>query len=357
MMKKWILLTMVWMVMTGKNSFGQAEHVFIITTDGLRWQELFGGMDTVLANDRKYHQGDSAHLYKKFWHADRAKRRALLMPFFWGELQQKGQLYGNRWENSKVDLANPHWISYPGYSELMTGYADPAISSNEHPANPHVNILEFLQQQPLYKNKVVAFAAWNAFDRILNEGRCGFPVFNNRDTVPGKPTPVQSVLNKMLLEAYSPWKHEALDVFTHYAAMEYIQQHQPKVAFISYGETDEWAHAGRYRDYLQATHQFDAWVGEIWTYLQSHPQYKNKTALFITTDHGRGVGSQWTSHGAKVPGASETWFAVLGKNVSPKGAMKDTPPYFTQQFAQTIADLLGITFKADHPIGKKIRLN
>ena len=39
-----------------------------------------------------------------------------------------------------VNTANPHWFSYPGYSEIMTGYPDPAINSNSYEPNPHVSL-------------------------------------------------------------------------------------------------------------------------------------------------------------------------------------------------------------------------
>ncbi len=98
------------------------------------------------------------------------------MPFFWTTIAGKGQLYGNRTYGNKVDNANPYWFSYPGYSEIMTGYADTAINANDYPPNPHITVLEFLNQQTKLKGRVAAFGAWNAFDRILNEQRSGIPV-------------------------------------------------------------------------------------------------------------------------------------------------------------------------------------
>jgi arylsulfatase A-like enzyme len=53
--------------------------------------------------------------------------------------------------------------------------------------------------------------------------------------------------------------------------------------YISYGETDEWAYRF-YRSYLDAAHQVDAWIKEIWDFVQNDPQYKDKTALVFTTD-------------------------------------------------------------------------
>jgi hypothetical protein len=88
------------------------------------------------------------------------------MPFLWGEVLKKGQIHGNRDKGSMVNVSNPYWFSYPGYSELTTGQVDTAVNSNEYKPNPNTNFFEYLNTLPSYKNKVVAFGAWGAFDRI-----------------------------------------------------------------------------------------------------------------------------------------------------------------------------------------------
>ncbi|HQZ50941.1 MAG TPA: hypothetical protein PLF17_10480, partial [Chitinophagaceae bacterium] len=164
----------------------QTENIIIITTDGFRWQEVFKGMDSAIANNSKFNQGDSEYIYKTYWSNDEVERRKKLMPFLWSTVVTKGQIFGNRTVGSKVNNANPYWFSYPGYSEIFTGYADTAINSNGYPPNPNVTVLEFLNKQPKLKGKVAAFGAWNAFDRILNEERSGVPVFSAFDLMGGK---------------------------------------------------------------------------------------------------------------------------------------------------------------------------
>ena len=302
MKKHLILLSILVTFFAGKAQ--QTENLIIITTDGLRWQEVFGGIDSALANNKKFNEGDSAYLFKKYWNDNEAERRKKLLPFFWSAIAQKGQLYGNRAFANKVNNANPYWFSYPGYSEIMTGYADTAINSNSYPPNPHVTVLEFLNNQPKLKGKVAAFGAWEAFDRILNEKRSGIPVVSAFDKGGGNnPTAKQKLINEMLANSYKPWHaSECLDVFTHYAAMEELKTNKPRVIYIAYGETDEWAHAGKYRSYLDAASQVDAWIKQIWDFVQNDAQYRNKTTLFITTDHGRGdkIKSEWTSHGQNI---------------------------------------------------------
>lgn len=333
------------------------ENIIVITSDGLRWQEVFGGMDHELAKNKKYNQGDSALIYRKYWSSDGDVRRSMLMPFLWKTIQERGQIYGNRWLGNKVNNANPFWFSYPGYNEIMTGYPDTAINTNDYPPNPHVTVLEFLNRQPEFRGKVAAFGAWEAFDRILNESRAGFQVVSAYDTVAGKLNEKQQLVNSMLLNSMRPFNNsECLDIYTHYAAMEYMKVNKPRVLYIAYGETDEWAHHQEYKFYLDAARQVDKWIGEIWNYVQSTPQYRDKTAILITTDHGRGDKNkdQWHSHGQGVPDASEIWFAVLAPGLPAKGEVKTDMQLYQKQFAQTIAKLLGKTYTAQHPIADAV---
>jgi hypothetical protein len=339
----------------------KTENIIIITTDGFRWQELFNGMDSAIANDHHFNQGDSTGIFKKFWNDDAIVRRKRLMPFLWSVIEKNGQIYGNRTLDNKVNVANRYWFSYPGYNEIFTGYPDTLVNSNDYKPNPNTTLLEFLNSRPKFKNKVAAFGAWGAFSRILNRDRSGFPVINAFDTLLTKNATTKEIwLNKMLQDSYKPFgEGECLDVFTHYGALEYLQTKKPKVLYISYGETDEWAHEGRYKDYLNAAQQVDKWIGEIWNYIQGDPAYKNKTTLFITTDHGRGdlIKKQWTSHGESITGANEIWFAVMGPGIKAKGEVKNNGQVFQEQFAQTMAGILDTHFKCEHPVGDKIELN
>lgn len=335
-----------------------SQNIIIITTDGLRWQEVFKGMDSAIANDNRYNEGDSSYIFKKYWSPDAGERRKKLLPFLWSTVAQKGQLYGNRNEGCKVDNANPYWFSYPGYSELFTGFADTGINSNSYPPNPHVTVLEFLNKQPGLKGKVAAFGAWDAFDRILNEERSGIPVISAFDATGGNdPTTNEKMINRILRDSYKPWhEHECLDVFTHHAAYEWLQARKPRVLYIAYGETDEWAHAGKYRSYLDAANQVDQWIKEIWERIQKEPQYKNKTSLFIAVDHGRGdiKKEEWTSHNNTIPDSHEMWFAVMGPRTPAGGEIRKEMQVYQEQFAQTMARLMGYTYKAIHPVVSEV---
>ncbi len=73
----------------------KTEKIFLITLDGLRWQELFTGADSLLIHDSAY-VSDPGALRENFWDDNPLERREKLLPFFWKVIAVEGQLYGNR---------------------------------------------------------------------------------------------------------------------------------------------------------------------------------------------------------------------------------------------------------------------
>src|SRR5207302_3966318 len=71
------------------------ENIIIITTDGFRWQDVFTGMDSAIAVNKKFNEGDSSFIFDQYWDPDVKKRRARLLPFLWSTFAANGQLYGN----------------------------------------------------------------------------------------------------------------------------------------------------------------------------------------------------------------------------------------------------------------------
>ena len=263
----------------------QTENIFIITTDGLRWQEIFTGADSLLINNTSYNR-DTVLTKLQYWDTDVNERRKKLMPFFWNVLTKKGQIMGNRMYDNKVDVSNLYKFSYPGYNEILTGYSDPLIFSNKEITNDNTNILEYLNENETYKGKVVAFSSWRLFPFILGQQRNNLPVNSGYKTVADTANSetlnmIQEVQDKIVVEKNST----RYDALTFLSAKEYIKQHQPKVVFISLGETDESAHGRHYDNYLQQAAQVDKMIADMWYYIQTNPFYKNKTTLHIRYCH------------------------------------------------------------------------
>jgi hypothetical protein len=327
----------------------KTKNVVIITLDGLRWQELYRGADSALINS-KYTDNKPA-VQKQFWSASATSRRKLLFPFIWSTVVQNGQLYGNRDQGSRDEVANPYYLSYPGYNELFTGFPDPRVKSNNAINNPNENLLDYINQQDGFENKVAVFASWERFTQILNAKPSG-PLVNAGYMdmkLPGT-TDRMKYLNELQHQApHYLGDSTRIDFLTFEFAKEYLKQYQPRVLYLAFDETDEMAHAGYYKFYLDRAHEEDAYIKELWDYLQNNPNYKDKTTLIITCDHGRGDGNlaNWRDHGFLIaPHSEQTWFAVLGPDTPSLGEMKSGAITYHKQMAQTIAKLLGLDFKA-----------
>lgn len=335
----------------------KTENVVLITMDGWRWQELFAGADSLLIRDKRYVK-DTTALISEFWAPDPVSRREKLMPFFWKWIGEHGQVYGNRRHGSRVNTTNAMWFSYPGYSEILCGFADDGrVDSNKKIPNPNVTVLEHLQQQPAFRGRVAAFGSWDVFPSIINEGRSGIPVNAGWQPVTDKKlTSRQLLLNELQQTLPKEWESVRYDALTYQLAKEHISLHRPRVLFLSLGETDDFAHDGQFDHYLRSGHATDKILEDLWGFLQTLPQYKGKTSFILTTDHGRGDRNkeQWKDHGSKVPEGGEIWLAVAGPDTPVRGEVKEQGQLFQNQVAATLAALLGVQYEVPGKTGKVV---
>ncbi len=334
----------------------KTENLILITLDGLRWQELFYGADSLLISHEEYVRNPD-QLADDFWDEDYRVRRSKLLPFFWDVIEPEGRIYGNRNFENKINLTNEYRFSYPGYSELLAGYADPEVNSNAREWNQNLTVLEFVNNQPGFEGKVAAFASWDVFPYIINSDRSGIPVNAGFEPVEGPGlTEREVLLNEMISQIPRPWQTVRHNAFTFHYAMEFLQKHQPRLLYLAFDETDEFAHSGDYENYLYSARQVDAFISELWDFIQSDPIYQGKTTFLIATDHGRGTVpvDQWRHHGANIDGAEEVWLAVLGPDTPVGGEMKVSQQFYQDQIAATIAAFLGLDFTSEAVTGDVI---
>ena len=331
----------------------KTENLIIVTLDGMRWQEVFSGADTTILKIKKFTK-DSSGTSNSFAANGAELRRQKLFPFLWNTVAKQGQLYGNRWINNKVDNANKYKFSYPGYNEIFTGYADTLVNSNDKIWNKNINVLEFINQQKQYENKVAVFSTWDVFPYIFNSKRNGLYVNADVDTLKFKNTSLE-LINDMQFLTTKPIDVRP-DVFTYFAAREYMKVYKPKVLYIAFDETDDFAHAGEYDQYLKSAHAEDAMIADLWNYIQSTKEYKNKTTLIITCDHGRGdiKKENWQHHGEKVEDAGQIWIAAIGPDTKPLGEIKTAGLLYQKQLAATFATILGFNFKSNNAVAAPI---
>ena len=71
----------------------RTKHLFIVTIDGFRWQEVFTGADAQLVSNIEYVR-DTALTREMYWDSSAEVRRKKLLPFF-----------GERWRNAAGFMA------------------------------------------------------------------------------------------------------------------------------------------------------------------------------------------------------------------------------------------------------------
>ncbi|MFO1031575.1 MAG: alkaline phosphatase family protein [Planctomycetota bacterium] len=326
------------------------ENVLLVTLDGLRWQDVFTGADNAMLNKDDGGVADLRATRQRFWRGEPEARRELLLPFLWTTIAKDGQLFGDPSRGSKATVTNPHRFSYPGYAELLVGFANPLVDSNNKFPNPDHTVLEWLHGRPGFAGRIAAFSGWDVHPFILARDRSRLFVESAWEPVTVASTPERrEQLQATFDHLPRYWEGFAFDAATFARAKEYFVVQKPRVLYLALGETDEWGHGRRYDLYLQMANNADAMIRELWELAQADPQYRGKTSLVVTVDHGRGRGPRdWTDHGAKVEGAEEVWMAVLGPDTPPLGVRKDAPA--TQSMiAATVAALLGEDYRAAAP--------
>src|ERR1700691_272391 len=344
----------------------KTKNLILVTADGLRWQDLFTGIDPLLMNqkDAGMTETGAPELRDRLWKPQPGERRMALLPYFWGTLAPSGVVLGNLTKGSSVQVTNRYRVSYPGYSEILTGRAqDDAIRGNDPVQNPTPSFLQLVKERwKLPKEKVAVFGAWDMFHYIaeIRRGEIFINAGYEASTLPANNLRVAE-LNKLQLQARYMDDSARHDAFTFGLAMEYLKSVQPRVLFIAFDETDDWAHARRYDQVLRSIQFLDGALQELWTWVQGSPVYRDSTTLIVTCDHGRGgTLDDWHGHGEDVKGADQIWIAVIGPDTPARGEAAHTDSYRQRDIAPTALELLGIGADSypgmlGKPIGAVIR--
>ena len=337
----------------GSSARHKTRAVVLIVSDGLRWQEIFTGADPLLMNSKNGGiWGKAEDLKRAYWRDDVNERRAELFPFLWGVVAKQGQLYGNQTKGSIAHVTNGYAFSYPGYNEMLTGAPDSRVNSNEFGPNPNVSVFEWLNTLPEFHDHVAVFATWAVFKDIFNVSRSHLDIHAGWDPpyTGANLTSREELLDNLYLHATRLEEDDTYNSFLQQPLLDYVKSQKPRAMFVGYGETDNWAHSGRYDLVLESAHQFDHFVAELWKTMEEMPEYSGRTTFLITADHGRGSGPvEWKDHGKDEKGSENIWLAVIGPDTPPLGERTHIAPITQSQIAATIAALLGQDFRRASP--------
>jgi hypothetical protein len=331
----------------------KTENLIIVTLDGFRWREVFEGADKNILFRDKYVKDETVRT--RFWEDNLKERRVKLMPFLWNVVAKKGQLYGNVNHGNQIRCTNSNLYSYSGYSEMFVGFADRRIKNNASIENPNYSVLEYINNHEDYLNSVAIFSTWGVIPQIFRESKSGLFINSGSDkSLADNRSVYEETLNKLTDENRNPYG-ERYDLYTFGYAFEFLKRERPRVMFVSLDETDEHGHGKRYGSYLKSAHRSDSLIAEMWRWIQTDPQYRGKTTLMVTTDHGRGTSAKgFQRHAMLLRGSAQIWLAVIGPDTPATGEMKDRVCYGQNQIAKTIAEFLQLPYTNVRPVGHAI---
>jgi hypothetical protein len=340
------LLALLLLLPLAAHAGRNTENVILVTLDGVRIQEIFAGMDPLLADSAaKREISEDKVLRERYWRETPEQRREALMPFFWKTLAPTGVVVGNPARGSSMKVGNAIKWSSPGYSEIMTGAVYPEIVDNTIVRYPHRTFPEFLVSElKLDKSAVAQIGSWDGFTMAASSTDDAFFMNGAYAAIPrALSTPEMDTLVALRADVMGLWEDSSNDVLSFRLAQAYLQKHHPRFLWIGMGQSDDWSHADRYDRLLDYLHLADRLIGELWTALQADSAYRGRTTLVITTDHGRGLTPEdWVEHDAAIAGSDDIWLAAIGPDTPPRGEAGPLPTVYQRDIAATIISLYGL---------------
>ena len=324
------------------------KSVILVTLDGVRIEEVFSGLDeTVAVHDGKKVYSEIAQERQRFGGATPVLRREALLPVFWRRLAPRGIVLGNPAHGNHVKVQNEVLWSTPGYVEMITGRPRPDVVDNDSSRHEYKTALELAREKlGLDGTQVAEFGSWQGFKLAAASRDGAFLMIGAYDAVPPQlSTPEMDMFAGLRRQVMGLWEEGSNDVLTFRMAQAYLRARQPRVMWLALVNSDDWAHEDRYDRYLEYLHLADSLLGELWDTLQSMDQYRGKTSLIITTDHGRGrQGSDWMEHDRSIAGSDDIWLAVIGPDTPDVGEATVAGTVYQGQVAATLLKFLGIDY-------------
>jgi hypothetical protein len=112
---------------------------------------------------------------------------------------------------------------------------------------------------------------------------------------------------------------ESPDELSVFIARRLMRQFAPSLLWITLHDIDI-AHAGAFSLYVDGIRRTDRLCADIWTMIQSEPEYAGRTSLFILPDFGRDSdeepgGNGFQHHRTGDVRSRTTWMMALGPNI------------------------------------------
>jgi len=284
------------------------DNVILVTIDGVRWQEIFTGADPALA--------DAAALPGGERRTARALTPNLHRLFF-----DDGVVLGDPRLGHPFVASGPNYVSLPGYVEMMTGAASGCAGND---CEPHVSWTIAGEAARAPGDGAAVFASWERIALAVPPDVSGLLLRAGRaSSEQAPPYPGNG--------EYRP------DQRTAAMAIDHLVHRRPRFLWVALGDTDEWAHRHDYRGYLESLRFADSFVGELSAHLAAMGDYGERTAICVTTDHGRDA--DFADHGGA--DSAGVWLTAGGGPIAARGSTPLLQRGGLRDLAPTIAAILG----------------
>jgi hypothetical protein len=311
---------------------GVARNVILVTIDGTRWQEIFGGVEAARARSAGLRDCDIVGAEE-------------LLPNLRRWFVDGGVVVGGSPEAPML-ASGPSFVSLPGYQEIFTGRAS-SCTSNLCPHMDDTTLLdELAQQQRLAPEQVAVITSWERIERVAARAPERITLSTGRHHGAGRERlRVNASASQLLDEAAASgagpgWLDYRADRFTAALALRYLAAEHPRFLFVGLGDTDEYAHAHDYAGYLEALRRADHFVGELMQTLAQLGEYGEETAVLVTADHGRAA--DFSSHGAASPESARVWLLAAGAGLPAHGGQGTGQIAHLADIAPTVRRWLGL---------------
>jgi len=284
--------------------------VVVITLDGVRWHEVFEGVDPKLASEHQMAP-------------EAVVSASELMPRLHALIDSRGAALGAPGHGATISASGPNFLSLPGYAELLSGRSATECADNQCAGAGVHTILEEMSAIAATGGEVAAVTSWSEIAKVTSLNGCRAAVSSGRRAGANRELFAQDPEAARLLavgETAPRGVGDAEfrpDALTADIAVHHLSRHAPRFLFLGLGEPDEFAHMNDYAGYLDSIRRADARIAEVDAELQRLEAHGTRTALFITADHGRA--DSFVNHGAPYPESARVWLVAAGSAIGARG--------------------------------------
>jgi hypothetical protein len=284
------------------------DAVVLVVVDGVRWQEIFRGVDRDLAAKAG------------MTHAEIVDAPTLL-PTLHGIVAAQGVVVGDPARGESFLASGPNFVSLPGYTEIFGGRASTECWDNTCDQTVVPTLLDEVRASWDRDADTAVISSWESIPKAASAYPGTFVASSGRriaDARIREDHELAALLDRGAKSA--PWPGEGdyrPDEHTAAIALRYLERERPRFLFVGLGDTDEHAHRGEYRAYLGALRRADSFVRSLLESVERLEEQGRRTAVFVTTDHGRSA--SFRDHGGFAPESGRVWLAAIGPGIAKRG--------------------------------------